>query len=84
MFCFASINLLGISIGRPVDYLNGWATLQDTLYTNVLEDYLTYYFPCSGTGVPSHNFNYSAQQAKEAVFMANSMLRLAPIKNDLF
>lgn len=75
MFAFASINLIGVSPGRAGDYLNGWAALQDTLYTNVLDEYLAYYFPCNGTGVPGHNFNYNANQAKEAVFMANSLLR---------
>ncbi|XP_021966889.1 uncharacterized protein LOC110862046 isoform X2 [Folsomia candida] len=76
IFSFASINLLGLApTGRNTDYLSGWAALQDTLYTNVLEEYLSYYFPCTGSGVPSHNFNYTANHPKETVFMANSLLR---------
>jgi hypothetical protein len=72
VFSFGSINLLGLNTGRSTDYLQGWAVLQDTLYTNLLEEYLIYFFPCDGSGVPNHNFNYSTT---EAVFLANSLLR---------
>jgi len=72
MFSFGSVNLLGVNTGRTADYLHGWAVLQDTLYTNLLEEYLVYFFPCDGSGVPGHNFNYAPA---ESVFLANSLLR---------
>ncbi|ODN06486.1 Sphingomyelin phosphodiesterase 4 [Orchesella cincta] len=54
------------------DYLIGWG-MTDNLYHNLLDEYLVYFFPCDGHGVPSDNFRLSYQQVNDSMYIAQSL-----------
>ncbi|CAL8081721.1 unnamed protein product [Orchesella dallaii] len=54
------------------DYLIGWG-MTDNLYHNLLDEYLVYFFPCDGHGVPSDHFRLSYQQVNDSIYMAQSL-----------
>lgn len=49
-FAFASIQTGTITDQHGV--LGGLVNLADTVYTNLLGEFLEYFFPCNGRGVP--------------------------------
>lgn len=59
--------------GITSDYLVGWGTMTDNLYNNLLDDYLAYFFPCNGRGVPSDNFRLSYQQVNDSMYIAQNL-----------
>ena len=69
-FMFAYLNM---GIGASQSYLMGWGSMNDTLYTNLLDDYLNYFFPCDGRGVPEMSAAQGRPQT-EATFSADPIL----------
>jgi len=47
---FSVLNWMG-SPGDTSLYLIGWGSLADTVYINLLDEYLLYFFPCTGDTV---------------------------------
>lgn len=60
-------------VGSQCDYLDGWGTMTDNLYNNLLEDYLSHFFPCNGLGVPCENFQLSYQQVNDSMYVAQNL-----------
>lgn len=60
-------------LGFTSDYLVGWGTMTDNLYNNLLDDYLVYFFPCTGAGVPCDNFRLSYQQANDSLYLGQTL-----------
>lgn len=57
--------------GSISDYLTGWGTMTDNIYNNLLDDYLNYFFPCTGHGVPSDNFRLYFNQVNDSYIAQN-------------
>ncbi|CAG7838245.1 unnamed protein product [Allacma fusca] len=70
-FMFAYTNM---GIGASQSYLMGWGSLNDTLYTNMLDEYNNYFFPCDGRGVPAIS-NTQGRPQNETTFNTDSVLQ---------